>query len=213
MVLVNGFAPWFRTEFQKDGKLRILKSKIDEYQILYDIGKPLYRSVYRTEVRMEEYEFLDAKFLYEALLNTQEEYKIRVEKWHSFNIYSNNIDFLNNLVNNLEKSAIELWTPKESNINYLLDEQNIILVNTPPTLEYKVTLKANRVDANFANWLKNNSDKCKVGKQTLANISQGWGGGSYFYVRDIKVLSMIEIIISNSIQRVERLVYQPTIDK
>lgn len=151
--------------------------------------------------------------MYNKLLNTKEKYKIRVERWHSFNLYSNNLSFLEDIAADMLQSAAELWTPKKDHINYLLEEKNVIIVNKEPDLEYKVTLKNKKIDSNFAKWLKVNTDKSRVGKTTLNNIEQGWGAGTYFFIRDEKVLSMIELIISDSIQKVERLVYKPNIDK
>lgn len=213
LVLTNSLAPWFRTEFQKDGKLGAVKKKIDEYEECIRDGKPLVRQIYRTEVPIKLSEFNDAKFIYKTLRDTKEDYKIRVEKWHSFNIYSNNSEFLEYIGTNSKYSASEFWSPDQNAIKKLLEEKNIIIVDNPPQFDLKVTLRSKRIDPRFANWLESNTDKSKVGATTLENIKQGWGGGTYFFVRDEKVLSMVEIIISDSIQKVERLIYKPNIDK
>lgn len=212
LALANPLAPWFRTELQKDGNLKSIKAKIDEYQILYDIGQPLYRTVYRTDVKITEEAFFDAKDLYESLL-PRNDYKIRVERWSGFCIYSNDKDFLLDIASTMRESAIEFWEPDLDHVDILKKEKNIILVDSNPEFPFKITLKSKKIDKNFAKWLEANTSISKVGERTLENIKQGWGGGTYFFVRDEKVLSMVEIIVGHNIQRIEQLVYAGNIDK
>lgn len=211
LALANPLAPWFRTEFQK-GDLKMIRSKLEEYQILYDIGQPLYRKVFRTDQPITTDEFLDAKDVYVALSNATD-YKIRVERWSGFCIYSNDKNFLLNLANKLRCSAREFWEPNQKNINFLLETKNIVIVDTPPQFCYKITFNYKKINPSFAKWLLNNTDKSSAGEKTIHNISTGWASGNYVFIRDEKVLTMIELIVGHNIQRVERLVYAGDIDK
>ena len=212
LALANPFAPWFRTEFQKDGTLKFLKSKLDEYQLLYDIGKPMYKEVYRSHMELSSEDFLDAKDLYNELLSASD-YKIRVERWSGFCIYSNDKDFLLKLSRIMRVSAREFWEPNVENINALLNEKNIVLVNKVPKHPIKITFNYKKINPNFANWLESNTDKSTVGQIALANIKNGWASGNYIFIRDERVLTMIQMIVGHNIQRIEQLVYVDNIDK
>lgn len=212
LALANPFAPWFRTDMQKTGNLKIAKSKIEEYQLLYDIGKPLYKSVYRTELPISDNEFLDAKDLYKELLKVSD-YKIRVERWSGFCIYSNDKEFLLNLASKMRVSTREFWEPDSSNINILLNTKNIVLVDKVPEHPIKITFNYKRIDASFAKWLTANTDKSTAGSTAISNISSGYAAGNYVFLRDEKVLSMVQLIIGHNIQRIEQLVYAGNIDK
>lgn len=212
LALANPFAPWFRTEFQKAGDLKMAKSKIEEYQLLYDLGKPMYKSVYRSELPISESEFLDAKDLYNELITTTD-YKVRVERWNGFCIYNNDKDFLLNLCDKMRVSAREFWEPNSKNIDFLLDTKNIVIVEKPPQFPLKVTFNYKKINPNFSNWLKNNTDKSSAGEKTIHNISTGWASGNYVFLRDERVLTMVQLIVGHNIQRIEQLVYKGDIDK
>lgn len=212
LTLANPFAPWFRTEFQKDGSLKMIKSKLDSCQLLYDIGKPLYRTVYRAEVPVTNEEFFDAKDLYSLLLNT-DDYRIRVGRWGGFCIYSNDKNFLLNLASKMRVSAREFWEPNLKNIKFLLDSKNTVIVNTPPQFPLKVIFNYKKINPSFASWLANNTDKSSAGEKTIKNILSGWANGNYIFLRDERVLTIIQLIIGHNIQRVEQLVYREDIDK
>ena len=212
LALANPFAPWFRTEFQKDGSLKVLKSKLDEYQTLYDIGKPMYRTVYRSELPITDNEFLDAKDLYFSLLQL-DDYKIRVERWSGFCIYSNDKDALLDIANKMRTSAREFWEPNLKNIDFLLQQKNIVIVENPVQFPLKITFNYKRINPSFASWLENNKDKSSAGTQALSNINSGYASGNYVFLRDERVLTMVQLIVGHNIQRIEHLVYSGDIDK
>lgn len=212
LALANPFAPWFRTEFQKDGTLKLAKSKLDEYQLLYDLGKPMYKSVYRSEMPISDSEFLDAKDLYNELRSVSD-YKIRVERWSGFCLYTNDKEFLLNLTNKMRVSAREFWEPKTESIDTLLNEKNIVLVDKVPEHPIKVTFNYKKIDSSLSTWLLANKDKSTAGQTTINNISNGYASGNYIFVRDERVLTMVQMIVGHNIQRIERLVYKDNIDK
>jgi hypothetical protein len=212
LALANPFAPWFRTEFQKSGDLKMAKSKIEEYQLLYDLGKPMYKSIYRSELPISDSEFLDAKDLYNELI-TVTEYKVRVERWNGFCIYNNDKDFLLNLANKMRVSAREFWEPKLESIDALLNEKNIVLVDKIPEHPLKITFNYKRIDPSLSTWLLANKDKSTAGDTTISNISSGYASGNYIFIRDERVLTIVQMIVGHNIQRIERLVYKGNIDK
>lgn len=212
LALANPFASWFRTEFQKGGDLKLLKTHIDKYQAVYDMGQPMFKSVYRSELPITIDEFLDAKDLYHQLLDA-DDYKIRVERWTGFCLYTNDKDFLLNIAKLMRVSAREFWEPKTDTIDLLLNEKNILLVDKIPEHPIKITFNYKKIDPAFSSWLLANKDKSTAGEVTISNISHGYASGNYVFVRDERVLTMIQMIVGHNIQRIERLVYSGNIDK
>lgn len=213
LALTNPFSPWFRTEFQKDGKLNRIKEKLNEYQLNYDKGETLYRTLYRTEKIISNEEFYDAKTLYQHLLSASSEYKIRVERWDGLNLYSNDREFLFNLIEDLHSKSIEFYEPNINVVNTLLNEKNIILVDKKPDLPLKITFNYKKINSSLADWLEANTDKSRAGVVTLTNIKSGWANGCYIFLRDERVLMMVQMIAGQNIQRIEKLVYNDNIDK
>lgn len=212
LSLGNSFAPWFRTEFQKGGSLKVIQEKISQYQEKYDRGEILYRTLYRSDVPIDDKEFTDAKLIYEKLKNSSD-YKVRVERWNGLNIYSNDRNFLFTLGSCLRYGAIEFYEPKPDIVDKLLSDKNIIIVDKPPEFELKVTLNYKKVNPALADWLEANTDKSKAGKVTIDNIRSGWASSCYIFLRDERVLMMVQMISGHSIQRIEKLVYKGDIDK
>ena len=212
LSLHNAFAPSFRTEFQKQNKLSLAKTKLDETQELYDKGEALYRIVFRSHVPVDAQDFLDAKVLYDHLM-CNDDYKIRVERYNGLCLYSNDRDFLINVSKDIPDSTREFWEPNTDNINYLLTEKNVVIVDKEPEFQYKVTFNSKNVNSGFGKWLEANTDKSRVGRYTLENIFNGYANNSYIYIRDKKVLTMIEIIVGHNIRKVDELIYMPSIDK
>jgi|TARA_B110000503_G_scaffold55083_1_gene88428 hypothetical protein len=212
LVLANPLSSIFRTELQKSGNLVYAKVKLDELNEKYNRGELLTKDVWRTTSVIEETAFLDALDIYNNL-KSLDDYKIRIERGCVMWLYSNNKKVLLLLCNKMRSSAKEFWEPTFENVDFLKEEKNIVLVKSEPEFPLRVWLGYKKIDPALANWLANNQDKSSVGNKTLKNIKTGWCGGNYFYVRNEKILIMIELLVGHNIQRVEKLVYKPNIDK
>lgn len=73
--------------------------------------------------------------------------------------------------------------------------------------DYKVTI-SNRIDNNesFFNWCRDN-DKIRMPERCQRHIKRGYRvGDSYFYVKDAKSLSMVQMFIGSNIQRIDRVI-------
>lgn len=208
IVLHNQLANIFRTEMQPAGDLKYAKVQLDDLQQQYDKGEPLYRVNFRTKTPVSADDFLDAKDLYSVLRNN-DSYTVRVEKFWSVSIYTNDKDMLVNIASKMRDSAREFWEPDSKDKDLLTQTPNIIIVESKPIFEYKVTFNAKISDPNFANWAKSNQDKCKIGPVTLDNIQNKlYNNGSYFFVRDEKVLNLVRLMVGHNIRRVDKLVYK-----
>jgi len=91
--------------------------------------------------------------------------------------------------------------------------------NTRPVLEkntvylkrinydFKITI-TQRVPNNesFFNWCKDN-DKIRMPRRCSDHVRRGWrSGDSYFYVKDAKTLSMVQMFLGSNIQRIDRVI-------
>lgn len=213
LVLLNPLHTIFRSDFQKKENLGFAREHLDRLTSDYRVGEPLLLTYYRTSKEISIEHYLDAKDVY-SVLKQEKEYKIRVDQGQKLLIYSNDKAMLLKINSKMRKSVYEFWEPKDSNINSLLSEKNIIFVKTKPQFPLRVTFNGTRVPSTFANWLENNTDKARVGDKTLSTIKEyQWCDGSYFHVRDEKVLQLVEIQIAQCIRRVDKLIYNADIDK
>ena len=212
-ILINnpiGFI--FRTELQKQGNLSHVRKELDNLREQRANGGPMFRSIYRSSMEVSESTYQDARKIY-MILKSQTDYTVRCTANGNISVYTNN----EKLIDTLEKIAAdvrEIMKPADEDYESLLSEENIIIVDSEPKLPVKITLNNNKVSTGFANWLKANKDKSKVGYRALEAIENGWySNGYYFYVRDMKVLNMIYLLVGNSIRRIDKLVYRGNIDK
>lgn len=213
LVLSNKLSNIFRTEYQRSGKLSFARSKLDELSAAYEQGHPLFLKRYRTDVEVDVDTFLDAKDIYTAL-KSSDEYKLRVNTLSSLNIYSNDKKALELIVNKIRQGTVEFWKPELDYAEFLFSNENIILVDKKPKFPYKVTLGNKRISGDFAVWLRANTDKSKIGSKAFEGVENGgYVSGFYFYIRDEKVLNLIQLLVGHNIRRVDKLVYKEDIDK
>jgi len=206
LVLSNQLNTIFRTELQKHTKLGFAREQLNNLHEKYIQGEPLEEQVYRAVRTIPTNDYLDAVDIY-SILKFADDFKLRVDPWRSLTIYSNEKELLQKIIKKMRSSNREFWEPDSSTINALLNETNIILVDIPHQFPLKVTLGGNRVDGVFAHWLRNNTDKSKIGPTALAEIErEGYLNGLYFYVRDEKILNLIYMIIGHNIRRIDKLV-------
>lgn len=206
LVLSNQLNTIFRTELQKHTKLGFAREQLNNLHEKYIQGEPLEEQIYRTIRTIPTDDYLDAVDIY-GILKFADDFKLRVDPWRSLTIYSNDKELLQKIIKKMRVSNREFWEPDSSTVNALLNETNIILVDNPHQFPLKVTLGGNRVDGVFADWLRNNTDKSKIGPTALTEIErEGYLNGLYFYVRDEKILNLIYMIIGHNIRRIDKLV-------
>lgn len=202
----------FRTELQKSKDLSYTRNKLDEFASNYRNGEPLTQTFFRTtrEVPMDDY--LDAKTLYQILKNEPNKYKIRVEHAQNLCVYTNDENLLHTITERLINIQ-NVWEPSTRKKHLL--EADTIIVDHTPEFPIRIMLKDEKVAPDFANWLRGNRDKSRIGDKALQSIDNGHHlGGFYFHVRDEKVLSIVHMLIGHAIRGIYNLVYMPpTIDK
>ena len=211
LAIMNPLSHAFRSGFQDNGNLTHTKIVIDALTLRYRNGEPLTQQTYRSNVPISELAYLDAKDVY-SILKKHSEYKIRCEG-SSISIYSNDRDLLMKIANKMRTSLREFWEPKPEAIVLLQRKENIKIVNLPTEFLYQVHLAFKKIDPSIYNWVTSNPGKVKVGPKTLLDFARGRSNGSYIYVRDQRVLMLVELLIGNAIRKVDKLVYKGNIDK
>ena len=213
LVFRNELNTIFRNELQKKEKLSYARTQLDTLTEQHRNNLPLYKKHWRTEVLINVNDYFDAMTTY-AVLKKSNEYKLRIDPNSSITLFSNNKQFLLNLVDKLKTLTCELHEPNPMYIDLLKSKTKIQLVDERPALPLKVWFNSNRINTDFANWLKANDDKCKIGKIALESLENfGYLNNLYIYLRDDKVLSLVNLLAGSSIRSVEKLVYRGDIDK
>lgn len=202
LVINNSLSHIFR-----DKNLDSAKEQLAILQVQYDLGEPLiWGSKYR-RTSVSPSTFAEAKVLYKELYK-QVDFKLRVSN-PRMQVYSHDRDWLLMLSTKIF-SAYEFSEPNKDHISKL--GKNVILLDTIPEYEYKVTL-GDRCDSNLAAWIVKNPDKVKAGPICLSTIARGgFTNGLYFYARDAKILQLLNLFLSR-IVRIDKLVYKLDDDK
>lgn len=196
----------------REKKFSHARQVLDELQLLYDLKEPLIlvRGLRRTDYIQED-SFHEAKMIYK-LLTKFDDYKLRVEQ-SSLCVYTNNYNWLNELMQKLPRSIRELYQPDPKFVSSL--EKGIIFTETPTNYEYKVTFGTKKFDHfGLSKWIKANPDKAKAGAILLDELENGHGyvNNMYLYIRDEKILQLLSLMCSN-IRRVDKIVCKTDLDK
>lgn len=190
----------------RDKNLSFAKAELDALQHQYEEGNSLVRKSWSKEIHIEKNSFFEAKNLYIEFCK-QKDFKLRVQGYN-MQIYSHDYEWLQYLADKFSNICTEFWEP----INKSLLKPNVIITDTKVEYEYKVTMDLD-VDPNLANWITNNPSKAKAGSVCLDTIkNNGFTKGLYFYVRDEKILQLLNLFIGK-IQRIDKIVSSDNSDK
>ena len=213
LVFRNELNVIFRSELQKKEKLSYARQELDRLAESYRNNVPLNKKAWRADVSIDTHDYFDAMTIYTAL-KSSDEYKLRVDPGSCITLFSNNKTFLLDLANKLHTPWLNFWEPNVEYVELLKTKTKIQIVDEPPKLPLKVWFNSNRINTDFANWLRANNDKCKIGTIALEGLEKyGYLNGLYIYLRDEKILNLVTLLAGNSIRNVEKLVYVPDIDK
>lgn len=191
IVLICSSAGWFRNK-----NYSYTLSKLEEVT-------PAQYSNKWSRIKNED----DLKFHF-ALLHTLENfdtslYDLRVEI-PRISIYTNETKFVEQLAFLQEDAVKAIYLPNKS-LKQL--EPGTVIVKRLD-YGYKVHLGTirNRNHKNFIEWAKK-SDKIRLTCRCITDLTRNtsWGG-SYFYVKDDKALTMVKMFLGADILRVEQII-------
>lgn len=202
--LYNRLVSIFRTEFQRDGKLGYARRLLNDYNSAITNGRVIKKGRF-SDVLVSQKELDDANFIYK-ILRYGKNYLVRCE-FNTLIVYSNNLNFIEKLFTGVKSCEPEIWKPLTDNTDYLKKNKNIILVDKVPKFPYKITFGRKKASPILATWLQSNQDKSKAGSVFLRNCQESeWITGQYIYVRDEKVLFLINMIAGDNIIKIEELI-------
>ena len=201
LVIRNQLAHLFR-----DKQWGYTKNHLDRLQYAFECGSRLeYIRGRRVEV-IDVQDFREAQILFNELTNSSE-YKLRVES-PRMQIYSNNLNLLDRLSAKIA-SVLERWEPGDAG----LVSADTVILNRARPYDYRITL-ANSVTTDFANWVDSNLDKIKIGMSCLSAIRhRRYTRGLYFYVRNEKYLHLLQLVGSDCILKIDKVIYKQKLDK
>ena len=144
-------------------------------------------------------------FAINKMLANEDDYKSRAEG-NVVSIFTNNEKLIRDIANVAGDRIEEIWQPNPET-QHLLKDANTIVVKEQPVYPVRVMMNDRKIDTNFAKWVDANPDKIKIGDAAYKAVKRGWlTGGLYFYLRDDKVLSLVNLMISENIRRIDRMV-------
>jgi len=207
----NELAHIFRVDFNRNN-WNYCKKTLHDYLNRYHAGEELIRKVYNNvHVPIDTLDLLDANAIFEFIKDKRDQYLLRVDR-HRLSFYTNNEEFLESFSDLIEN--VEVSKPDPAYIDFLKSNRNTIVVTEPSDYEYKVTFGWNTPTDHLGQFLDNHSAKTKVGPKTRYNIDKRLGVyNNYIYVKDEKILLLLQMIVGTSITRIDRLVYSGDIDK
>jgi hypothetical protein len=184
IVVSTSVAGWFRGN-NLDYTLKCLN----------DTGGHFYRSVNSVEKTY-------ARELYNVALH-MEDWTIRVET-PFISFYTNNEADLEKIVKIDNQRIKYVSIPDPTSQDKLIN--GIVLVKTLD-FDYKITMGSAKQNlSSFVNWSKDNP-KVRLPKRAQKDLVKDYSpGGSYFYVKDAKSLTMVKMFLGSYITKVETVV-------
>lgn len=137
------------------------------------------------------------------VLHSMDEFQIRVET-PCASIYTNSTHFVEKLAS-IDSSKVKYVSVPDPNIQEILGNNNVVL----KTLDFNFRVNLGQTKQNFSNfveWAESNP-KLKLPKRCKRELTKNWSnGGSYFYVKDEKVLTMVKMFLGRTITKIETVV-------
>jgi hypothetical protein len=130
-------------------------------------------------------------------------FEIRVEN-PCISFYTNNESDVEKIAK-IDSSCVKYVSLPKSGTETILDDRKIIVKNLD--FDYKVTMGRTRQDfKSFVEWCED-KDKIRMPKRAKRDLCKTncWGG-SHFYVKDDKTLTMVKMFIGGYIHSVESVV-------
>lgn len=148
----------------------------------------------RTTVQMDE---VVRALVLVTLLESIGDYHIRVES--GISIFSNDESMIDTLEELYGKwSCREVCRPKDDKVKEFLLANPKAIIRNEYTHKYKVTVNPLGSAADdFKTWAKN--------LPKINHVSQNYRYGGYFYIADLKTLSMCRLFLGDKIRRIDEL--------
>ncbi len=139
----------------------------------------------------------------EHALSTIKDFSVRVEH-PLISLYSNNINDIVS-ISNIDPERVKYVSKPGDEVRPKLEKNTVFL----PKIKYgfKITLgKSTRSHENFVSWAAK-SEHVKLTKSCIRDLSRSksWGG-SYFYAKDERSITMVRMFLTAEINRIDRVI-------
>jgi len=156
----------------------------------------------------------EALLVYQALV-ANEDTTVRVEYPNRLGLYSNDKDWLLDLSKKIV--SLEFAEPSEK-FSELLDDHPNVILTSQKNYKYKILFKGTFPPKDtykaFAKWCKTNDDKIRITDQSVERLEKNYSmEGRYFFIKDDKTLTLVNLMIGPHLGRVYRLINKAEIDK
>lgn len=202
----------FQKNRQRDNELSFAKSMIDRYR---DDCNNTKRKISNKKIdfKITKNVVNDAEVVYNNLIDSSD-YIVRCEFMHLM-IYTNSESLIDSISSSLSTERYDIWKPDVNTINLLKNSSNLIISNKKVDFPYKLTFGKKRSKSELGKWITKNKDKVKAGSTILLNLlsDNRYINGQYIYVKDEKVLLLIQMMIGDNISRIDKIIYKEDIDK
>lgn len=200
LIWVSPIANWFR-----GADLPYIRETLDSLQRQYNQEKQTLLKIHlwakTINISLKDLHY--AQIMYSALCRNKN-YRVRVEG-KTMIIYAEQVDWLLELIEKLGNTVEELWEP-----NTLIQPNTVIMTPKMTGWEYRLTFKG-KIPDEFKRWALKNSDKIRIGP-TLRNIIEtetySYAHGLYFYVKNEKTISLVSLMLGNSISRIDKIIVE-----
>jgi hypothetical protein len=195
----------FRSHYQRTDSLDYTLSMINNLRSqLIDNPKKKYVEVGHYKKTQYTKDDIDDAEAVRDTLNSINDYRLRQEYQSQLFVYLNEPDILLSVLTKLKTvDAATIWKPDPAILNNTAPD---VLVSTKAKdYAYKVTVNMydlRKRNPSAENWIKNNRDKLEISDYSLEHGDSN----SALYVRDEKILMLLQMTGSNFIKRTERLV-------
>ena len=185
IVLVCPAAGWFR-----GNRLDYVLEKLDE-------------GIFPPWMKIKGKVDIDYCYKLQNLMTTMSDYELRIES-PRINFYTNTATDIEKLAN-LDDSRVKfICLPNKNSPN--LVENSVIVKNLD--YKYKVYIGYTKQDyGNFVKWTESNPEKIRLTKSAKRDLlkNRTWGG-SYFYVKDDKSLTVVRMFLGTVISKIDNVI-------
>ena len=189
IVLVTKFAPIFRNK-----NIELIISKILSWKGVNKFPPYIWSG--------DRSDYDIALLIARTIQTSGHEYRVMVNSPFVSYYTDNEDDFYS--ISKILKNSIK-YVSVPSDTSPILEKNTVYLKRID--FKYKVTI-SHRIDNNesFFNWCRDN-DKIRMPERCQRHVKRGYKvGDSYFYVKDAKSLSMVQMFIGSNIQRIDHVV-------
>ena len=179
------------------------------------LSKSKKQKIYLRASQYDRREVEEANFFLNDIvdrLKAKEDMRLRSEGKTS--IFTNDRKLVDFILKHATYIDVEVTEPKNERVEKLLKEgKDIVIVERPTDMQYRVRIKQSCDGEALANWIDNNPDQVKV-SDTVRNSLRGhrYWGEYYFYVKDENAITLMLLAVNNPARVVERLVYRGDIE-